>query len=480
MVCGTAATLAANAPTVGNGTWTLVSGSGNLTNALSPNSGVTELNAGQNVFVWNITNGTCPVSTDTVLITSSPGLTAVAGNAQTVCGDSVQLGAVKPAIGVGRWELVSGTGLIAQPDSANTKVFGLTTGSNTFRWIVSNVVCPSDTDLVAITSVSSPSPALVGASQNICGTTATLSATTVTTGVGSWSLISGSGIISDSLLVNPVVTNLGIGANVFRWTVRNAPCPANFDQVTFTGNPIPVANAGADRIACNGQVVLQAITASGVTGNWIQTIGTGSIVSAGEDTTLVTGLVSVLNQFVWIANLGNCASADTVNVVLVSNSLLLGRDTTICVDSSIVLNAGTGFVSYLWSTGSSDSTITVSVAGTYFVEIVTSQGCSFRDSIVINVAPCTAVKPALMGGPEISVYPNPFRNKIQLEIGNLTEREVEYKLISSTGVEVHSGKAISDTGKLSKEITPGKLPNGFYILELSYGDSVFRKKLILE
>ncbi|MBZ4037914.1 hypothetical protein K6T82_24435, partial [Flavobacterium sp. 17A] len=51
--CETAtATLAGNAPTVGTGTWTLVSGTGTITTPSSNTSGVTALGYGANVFRW--------------------------------------------------------------------------------------------------------------------------------------------------------------------------------------------------------------------------------------------------------------------------------------------------------------------------------------------------------------------------------------------------------------------------------------------
>ncbi|MFP5263770.1 MAG: HYR domain-containing protein [Blastocatellia bacterium] len=70
-VCSSTTTLAANAPSVGTGTWTLVSGAGTITSPGSPTTGVTGLGFGPNVFRWTITNGTCPASTDDVTVSRS-------------------------------------------------------------------------------------------------------------------------------------------------------------------------------------------------------------------------------------------------------------------------------------------------------------------------------------------------------------------------------------------------------------------------
>jgi hypothetical protein len=70
-VCGSSATLAANAPSIGTGTWSVVSGTGSFTNINNPATTVTGLSAGANVLRWTITNGACAASTDNVTITSS-------------------------------------------------------------------------------------------------------------------------------------------------------------------------------------------------------------------------------------------------------------------------------------------------------------------------------------------------------------------------------------------------------------------------
>jgi len=61
----------------------------------------------------------------------------------------------------------------------------------------------------------------------------------------------------------------------------------------------------------------------------------------------------------------------------------LGADKTICPGTTTSLNAGSGFSSYLWSTGASTQTIIVGTPGTYWVR-VTSYGCEDYDTV--NVA----------------------------------------------------------------------------------------------
>ncbi|MCJ8292027.1 MAG: hypothetical protein HRT58_19270, partial [Crocinitomicaceae bacterium] len=60
--------MAANAPSVGTGTWTLISGIGTIVDVNSPTSSIIALTQGANIFRWTFTNGTC-TSYDDIIIT---------------------------------------------------------------------------------------------------------------------------------------------------------------------------------------------------------------------------------------------------------------------------------------------------------------------------------------------------------------------------------------------------------------------------
>ena len=69
--CATTATLAANTPTIGTGSWSVVSGTATITTPSSPTSGITGLIVGSTATLrWTITNGSCSTSTDDVVVTT--------------------------------------------------------------------------------------------------------------------------------------------------------------------------------------------------------------------------------------------------------------------------------------------------------------------------------------------------------------------------------------------------------------------------
>ena len=84
-------TLAATAPEVGEGTWTLTSGSGSIADASSATSQVTNVPVnGSATLQWTVSNGVCPATTSSVVLTNNDctNLNLTAGAAPVVCDGS--------------------------------------------------------------------------------------------------------------------------------------------------------------------------------------------------------------------------------------------------------------------------------------------------------------------------------------------------------------------------------------------------------
>lgn len=75
------------ASSTASGIWTRISGSGDLEDPTDPNTMVTGLVEGNNLFVWTLTNGPCMSSADTVLVYVKDCLTLVIPNAFSPNGD---------------------------------------------------------------------------------------------------------------------------------------------------------------------------------------------------------------------------------------------------------------------------------------------------------------------------------------------------------------------------------------------------------
>lgn len=168
------------------------------------------------------------------------------------------------------------------------------------------------------------------------------------------------------------------------------------EEVTVTVVAELVANAGANTSICMGEsVALQA--SGGVTYTWdTGHTGTSPVFSPSETTTYT---VTVTDGF------GNSDSDEvtvTVNPVPIANA---GPNQTTCQNESVVLSAEGGN-SYLWSTGETSASITVSpdTNTTYTVEVFLNT-CSDFDNVTVFVNPT----------PEITVS-----NDVAVVIGNST------------------------------------------------------------
>ena len=89
---------------------------------------------------------------------------------------------------------------------------------------------------------------------------------------------------------------------------------------------------------------------------------------------------------------------DTVTVIVDNLPDPNLKDSSTCLGNSIILNAGTGMDSYLWSTGATSQTITTGSSGNYIVT-VTQNNCSAIDTITVT----TIALPTVNLGADITI-----------------------------------------------------------------------------
>jgi uncharacterized repeat protein (TIGR01451 family) len=135
---------------------------------------------------------------------------------------------------------------------------------------------------------------------------------------------------------------------------------------------------GSDSTICEGDsVLLDASNSSALSWLWStgETSQTVQEKSAGEYSVVVT-------------TTGGCMARDTVNVATNDITVSLGNDTSLCIDSTIVLNSTNPTSnSWVWSDGNLTQLDTVNTAGTYSVIVTDSIGCEGLDTIVISNIP---------------------------------------------------------------------------------------------
>lgn len=150
-----------------------------------------------------------------------------------------------------------------------------------------------------------------------------------------------------------------------------------YDTILVTIDPVPQVSLGPDTVVCTSSYALNAGN-PGSTYLW-NTNQTSQNITASSN-----GQYDVI-----VTNPQGCVGYDTVNVTLsVNPTISAGADQTICIGSNAVLN-GTGGNSYIWSTGATTPSISVSptVTTTYYVIGTNVSGCDATDVVTVYVMP---------------------------------------------------------------------------------------------
>lgn len=161
--------------------------------------------------------------------------------------------------------------------------------------------------------------------------------------------------------------------------INNAPA-----QVAATSPP-----DGTLLNACSGQTITLTALNTSATYLW----STGQITSSIQVTTSGTYMVTVTGS-------GGCTGTSSISVNFSGSSPqpVITGITSICQGETTVLNAGGGYLNYLWSIASNSQTIAVSSPGVYTVTVTDLSGCTGWTSVTITVNPLP-VATAIANGP---------------------------------------------------------------------------------
>ncbi len=263
-LCGnTTINLEAFNPSIGSGEWLSLNGatviSPNLANSL-----VTNLNPGDNIFVWSLSNGDCEnYSSDTLVIhlTEEVNEVAFAGLDEQHCGlTEIALSATATNAAQGRWEQSAaqaslGVSILDSSDP-NTQIVGLIPGQTyEFNWVLYNGACGAyDQDAVSIRIDELPiDVAYAGENDWHCGETPFLvSATSPLQATGEWTSPSGLTIVSPNAASTQIL-DLQEGENLLVWTLSNESCGAySADTLLINSELNPFVADDRDTVVFNG------------------------------------------------------------------------------------------------------------------------------------------------------------------------------------------------------------------------------------
>lgn len=125
----------------------------------------------------------------------------------------------------------------------------------------------------------------------------------------------------------------------------------------------------------------------------------------------------------------NTQCTDQISVSVVNGAFSIGPDTALCAGNAYTIHGPPSSSFYLWSNGSTASSITPAASGQYWLEANSAEGCFFRDTMNLNYQPL----PLDLGD---VIYPStngliawyPFD-------GNLNDSSGFYQTALNTGVD---------------------------------------------
>ncbi|MGQ0828815.1 MAG: PKD domain-containing protein [Bacteroidota bacterium] len=433
-------TLAGNAPTVGTGIWTVISGTATITTPASPTSTVTGLVVGDTVFLrWTISNGTCPASSDDMMITIFNSIIANAGADDTICaGNTVSLsGSVIGATG-GTWT-TTGSGGFTDPNALATTYTPspADTLAGTVTLILTstgNGICTAAIDSMVVRFTPKPT-VIAGPDQIVCAHNANVTLTgivTIATG-GTWTT-TGTGTFANPNALNTVYTPSPadtVSGTVFLilTATGGGSCASANDTLKVDIDPGIYVNAGIDQSICinNAVVTLNGAVFGGTTtGRWT-TSGSGtfndsSLFNATYTPSLTDKGAGTVTLILTSTNNGSCDPVTDSLVITITPQPVVnaGTDKTICANAMVNLTGTVsgGTTKGIWSsTGTGtfandtllNTTYTPSIADTIAGNvklILTSRNngtCApVSDTLNVTIIPA----PAVNAGPNQTVCAN--------------------------------------------------------------------------
>ena len=325
-LCADSVILEGNQAAYGIGKWVLVSGAGQIVDTLQNNTLVRGLSKGMNTFKWLINNNNC-LSSDEVVIYNDLPTEAYAGIDKTTCDDSLILNPNTPTHGTGYWSVYSGSAVFD-----GNKAYNLSVGENKLRWTIEKNNCQSYDDVI-ITSFK-PTKASAGLDVSICVDNYQMNGNPakLTIGeTGTWSLVSGAGVMQDSSLHNSTIEGLSLGKNVLRWEIDNHGC-ISYDEIVVSYDFIQ-AEAGTDQLLCSDETVLNANNPSEGAGEWSIVGGSGAAIfeSSSSPNTTVRNLDRGTNVLRWTVVNKSCISMSDVQIINSNPSkAFAGIDRSVC------------------------------------------------------------------------------------------------------------------------------------------------------
>ena len=242
-------------------------------------------------------------------------------------------------------------------------------------------------------------------------------------------------------------------------------------RLTAPTTPVITPNGSTTLSPANPSLNLTSSVANGYLWSTTETARTITVNSAGTYSVSATG--------------SNGCKATSSPMVVTYNSCTPPAAPTITANGSTVLYNGQSVTltsttanGYLWSTGATTRSITVSTPGVYSLKVYSGGNC-FTNSLAVTVTRYTgtgvpiylADKNTANGGNEdatfqFTAFPNPVKDELNLQIVNQKDENLTLHLMDLTGRIILNRELLSISGEMQSKLDVGTLTKGIYLASL--------------
>jgi hypothetical protein len=206
--------------------------------------------------------------------------------------------------------------------------------------------------------------------------------------------------------------------------------------------------------------------------------GTGAYSYLWSNTSTAANLVDIAEGLftVVITDSNGCEITDSASITYQHENPVIIMDSTdiICVEQTLTLDAGSGFV-YAWSTNDASQTIVIDSAGSYSVTVTDFNGCSSSHTILVEADSCLGIN-ALSSNTSFNIFPNPTKGTIQYEIDD-DELLMSISLMNMAGQKVYNAL---HQGNKNGMIDFSSLAKGVYIINFNFESGIKSEQIIIQ
>lgn len=310
--------------------------------------------------------------------------------------------------------------------------------------------------------------------------------------MAAWSLIPAEAgeleAMADSVIIN--WADDFVGEAMLKVMSSNACAESEYSEpLLITVNALPQLIAEDSYQACHGQEAVLTFELEGLAPWTVFIEGHGEVVYENSSVELsFMAMEDSVMTVSWVMDANECVNTEAKSIEIIVNEspmVDLGADSLVCMNHSIVLDAGTDGDLYSWSTGETTQTIMVDSVGmnasnekSITVVVTNSFNCSAEDEVLVSFQDCSGIAKLYVEG--LSVYPNPSTGIFELSFESLKAQEISLEVMSLNGQLVFHENLMVNQEMKKHIIDLSGQPAQAYLLVLKNKESQVVKRIILE